>query len=109
MKRPLTIDQSWKVLLAGNVFFVVLGVGGAILLTEANMWVRLLDAFIGGFNVATAFSVIMLRRMQRSFDDVRKAFDAMAELNTALISGKVDFMIVREQDDDAPTAPTRLH
>lgn len=109
MKRWLGTPKSWKVLFWLHVTFAALGVGAAHLLTDTSVWLRLLDAFFGGFNAALAINAHSMWRMGQSFNDLRKAFDAMAQLNTQLIAGEVGIMIVREHDDDAPIVPNRLH
>lgn len=93
---------STPVIVAVNIFTAVACLGLALI--TASRWSAMIDTFFAGAALAMAFFNVVHMKMRRAFDNASAAFDEMAQLNKALIHGKISHMMMIQpgDDDDAP-------
>lgn len=75
-------------------------------------WLGLVNALVGGFNLAGGIYSFYLIRARQVMAEQQDMLNAILAMNTALLSDKVRMVIAHGMigdDDDAPIAPDRLH
>jgi hypothetical protein len=103
-----TPPPSWSALRAFNAFVLVFC--AALAVVENNWWIMMFDAFIAGTAASGIYHATKMIRMEAILDQMKHAFESMADINKALVEGEVSVLMQRIADDeDAPIAPNKLH
>lgn len=97
---------SWRTLRIINGVFAVFFLALAVASTEKLLVI--VDAWIGGFNLAAFVHAGDMMKSRRIFDQMKEGFDMMVGFNRALIEARIASFTRHDGDDDTPIAP-KLH
>lgn len=97
---------TWRTLVAMQGFVAGAALGNLFWVT--SWWLQILNAFLIGASLSGAFYAWSAHRMTDYIIQLRAAYDAMYEMNEALVQNRVRVHFEGMQDEPPPIAP-RLH